>query len=164
MLAKRLTASLLRGGSDCGAVQLEQIMDGADHRPLASDLRDTAEEELSEASDVLDVPEYWLHDLLSQPVSASAPGPADRLGHGLHTRLALEHAPRHGIGLAMPDAARRQVSSDPAFGQGVEVGFGGEPRVARHFAQLAAQLCAGLVHQRDQACEVAPRAAEPGSR
>ena len=65
--------------SCCCFVQLEEVVCGADHRPFASDLGETAEEELSEASGLLDVPEHRLDHLLSQPVSTSPARPSDRV-------------------------------------------------------------------------------------
>jgi hypothetical protein len=44
---------------------------GADHRPLAGDLVDAAEENLSETSGLLDVSEDRFDDVLAQPVSTS---------------------------------------------------------------------------------------------
>ena len=82
--------------SRCCLVQLEEVVGGADHRPLASDVRKSAEEELSEASGLLDVPEHRLDDLLAQPVSTSPPGLADRVGHGCMRGLRLSARPAVG--------------------------------------------------------------------
>ena len=46
-------------------VELQQIVDGADHRPFASDLLETAEEELSEASGTLFLSEHRLDHLFA---------------------------------------------------------------------------------------------------
>ena len=69
--------------SPCGVGQLEQIMDGANHRPLASDLIETSQQELPEASGLLDLSEHRLDDLLSEPVATSPAGPSEPLAHGL---------------------------------------------------------------------------------
>ena len=79
-------------------------MGGADHGPLASDLVEPSEEELSEASALLDLTEYRLGGLFSQPISATSPG--------------------CGIGLAMPDATRREIGPDAALCHGDQIGFG----------------------------------------
>jgi hypothetical protein len=71
--------------SPCGVGQLEQIMDGANHRPLASDLVETPQQELPEASGLLDVSEYRLDDLLVQAVATA---PASTLELGCHGGLA----------------------------------------------------------------------------
>ena len=91
------------GFSCCCPVQLEEVVDGADHCPLGSDVVETAEEELAEASGLLDLSEHRLDDLLAQPVSRSPSGPADRVGHCLHPWLALQHTPRCELGLPVPD-------------------------------------------------------------
>jgi len=77
---------------------------GADHGPFASDLVEPSEEELSEASGLLDLTEYRLGGLFSQPISATSPS--------------------FRIGLAMPDAARREKGPDAALCDGDQIGFG----------------------------------------
>src|SRR5260370_15652606 len=62
--------------------ELEQIVDGADHRPLGSDLVEAAQEELAEASGMLDLAEHRFDDLLSQAVAAAPAGPLALLQHG----------------------------------------------------------------------------------
>src|SRR5258708_12085465 len=69
-----------------GFRELEQIVDGADHRPLGSDLVEAAQEELAEASGMLDLAEHRFDDLLSQAVAAA---PARALGVCPPGRLAL---------------------------------------------------------------------------
>ena len=53
--------------------ELEEIVDGADHRPLRSNLVEAAEEELPEAPGMFNLAEHGFDDLLSQTISA-APG------------------------------------------------------------------------------------------
>ena len=65
-------------------------MGGADHRPLASDFVEAAQEELPEASGLLDLAEYGFDGLFSEPVAASAAGPLEPIGHGRHQRLVLK--------------------------------------------------------------------------
>jgi len=55
--------------SPCCIGELEQVVDGADHRPLGSDLVEATEEELAEASCMLDLAEHRLDDLLSEAVA-----------------------------------------------------------------------------------------------
>ena len=52
--------------SPCCIGELEQVVDGADHRPLGSDLVEAGEAELAEASCMLDLAEHRLDDLLSE--------------------------------------------------------------------------------------------------
>ena len=66
--------------------ELEEVVDGADHRPLGSDLIKPSQQELPEASGVLDLPEDGFDHLFAQPVTASPAGPLQRLRHGAHQR------------------------------------------------------------------------------
>jgi putative transposase len=62
--------------SSAGCVgEFEEVVDGADHCPLGSDLIEAAEEELAKASGLLHLPEYGFDYLLAQPVTASSAGP-----------------------------------------------------------------------------------------
>src|ERR1700682_2343616 len=65
-----------------GFRELEQIVDGADHRPLRSDLVEAAQEELAEASGMFDLAEHGLDDLLSQTVAAAPAGALEFCRHG----------------------------------------------------------------------------------
>jgi hypothetical protein len=51
---------------------------GADHGPFASDLVEPSEEELSEASGLLDLTEYRLGGVFSQPISATLLNAAEK--------------------------------------------------------------------------------------
>src|SRR5258707_8116905 len=65
-----------------GFRELEQIMDGADHRPLRSDLVEAAQEKLAEASGMFDLTEHRFDDLLSQAVAAAPARPLEICCHG----------------------------------------------------------------------------------
>ena len=52
-----------------------------DHGPFAPDLIEAAQEELAEASGMLDLSEHRLDHLLAQPVTAAPPGSPQPLGH-----------------------------------------------------------------------------------
>ena len=54
--------------------ELEQIVGGADHRPLRSDLVEAAQEELAKAAGMFDLAEQRFDDLLSQAVAAAPAG------------------------------------------------------------------------------------------
>jgi len=118
----------------CCLVELEDVVGGADHGPFASDLVEPSEEELSEASGLLDLTEYRLGGLFSQPISATSPSASDLVGHCLHQGLSFEHAPGCGIGLAVPDAAGREIGPDAALCHGGQIGFGSKARIARNLA------------------------------
>ena len=52
-----------------------------DHGPFAPDLIEAAQEELAEASGMLDLSEHRLDHLLAQPVTAAPPDSPQPLGH-----------------------------------------------------------------------------------
>jgi hypothetical protein len=54
--------------------EVEEVVDGAHHRPLFSDLVEAAQQEVAEASGSLDLTEYRLDDLLSQAIAAAPSG------------------------------------------------------------------------------------------
>jgi hypothetical protein len=54
---------------------------GADHRPFASDLVETSEQELSKASGAFDLTENGFDGLLAQSVAAASPGAFELEGH-----------------------------------------------------------------------------------
>src|ERR1700693_1193071 len=104
-----------------GVGELEQIVDGADHRPLGPDLVEAAQEELAEASGMFDVAEHRFDDLLSQAVAAA---PAGALEFCRHSGLARSFGPSAragGMGLAMACPAGRQIGGDPAASEMGEV-------------------------------------------
>src|SRR3978361_1996089 len=71
-------------GSAAGLCQLQEIVGGADHRPLAPDLIETAHQELSKASGLLDLPEHRLDHLLPEAVAAPAASPLQAGSHRAH--------------------------------------------------------------------------------
>ncbi len=62
----------------CRLSELEEVADGADHRPFGSDLIEISQQELPKASGLLHLPKDGLHHLLSEPIAAS---PASLLVH-----------------------------------------------------------------------------------
>ena len=62
----------LRISSPCSVGRLEQIVGGANHRPLASDFVEARQQ--PEVSGLLDLSEHRLDDLLAQPVAATPAG------------------------------------------------------------------------------------------
>jgi hypothetical protein len=67
--------------SSRGFREFEQIVDGADHRPLRSDLVEAAQEELAEASGMFDLAEHGFDDLLSQAIAAAPAGALEFCRH-----------------------------------------------------------------------------------
>src|SRR6266516_823002 len=109
--------------SPCGLCQFEQVVGGAEHRPFASDLFESSQQELAEASDILDLAEHRFGKLLSQPIAAAPPGAPELKRHRRHAR-ASGPAPRSsGMWLRVLGATRRQIRIDPAPGEMGEVCF-----------------------------------------
>jgi len=71
-----------------GPRKLKEVVGGADHRPLASDLVETTQQKLSEASGVLDLTTDGLDDLFAQAIAAAPAAPFELGGHGGDTRAA----------------------------------------------------------------------------
>src|SRR5260370_4627885 len=84
--------------------ELEQIVDGADHRPLGSDLVEAAQEELAEASGVFDLAEHRFDDLLSQAVAATPAGAPEvcRPGRLARASRPTTRAGRNRLAVARP--------------------------------------------------------------
>src|SRR5258707_15619896 len=99
-----------------GFRELEQIVDGADHRPLGSDLLEAAQEELAEASGMLDLAEHRFDDLLSQAVAAAPAGALEFCRHGGLARAFGPASRPGGIRLAV---------AGPTGGQKARGGAGG---------------------------------------
>src|SRR5579864_1414760 len=92
---------LFRMTSPCCVGEFEQIVDGADHRPLRSDLVEAAQEELAEASGVFDLAEHRFDDLLSQAVAAAPTGAPEFCRHGGLARSFGPASRTGGMRLAM---------------------------------------------------------------
>src|ERR1700694_6049182 len=119
--------------------ELEEIVDGADHRPLGSDLVEAAEEELAEASGVLDLTEHGFDDLLSQAVAAAPAGALEFCRHGGLARSFGPASRTGGMGLAMACPARSQIAGDPAASEIGEVLLVTVAGVGRDFLWIGAQ-------------------------
>jgi len=101
----------------CCIGELEQVVDGADHRPLGSDLVEATEEELAEASCMLDLAEHRLDDLLSEAVATAPAGAVELCRHGGRARSFRPTPPTGGMGLAVTCPAGSQIGGDPAAGE-----------------------------------------------
>src|SRR5450432_1508761 len=112
---------LLRMTSPGSFREFEQIVDGADHRPLGSDLVEAAQEELAEASGMLDLAEHRFDDLLSQAVAAAPAGALEFCRHGGLARAFGPSSRPSGIRLAVTRPAGGQIAGDPTAGQLGEV-------------------------------------------
>jgi len=103
--------------SPCCIRELEQVVDGADHRPLGSDLVEATEEELAEASCMLDLAEHGLDDLLSEAVATAPAGALELCRHGGLARSFRPTPRTGGMGLAVTCPAGSQIGGDPAAGE-----------------------------------------------
>ena len=61
-------------------------MDGADDGPLGAHALDAAQQELTEAASLFDLPEHRLGQLLAQPIGAGVAAGSDLGVHGLDAR------------------------------------------------------------------------------
>jgi hypothetical protein len=76
----------LSGGGQC---QLPKVMGGADYRPFGSHFLDPAQQELAEASRLLDLPEHRLDHLLAQSVAAAIASTPELGDHSGNERAGL---------------------------------------------------------------------------
>src|SRR5450830_967723 len=115
------SAEVLNMTSPCCICEFEQVVGGADDRPLVSDLAEAAHKELAEASSMFDLAEHGFDDLLSQTISAAPPGAFELFGHCGFAR-AFGPSPRTGgMRLAAARPAWSKIAGDPAAGELGEV-------------------------------------------
>src|SRR5882762_920209 len=125
-------------GSPRCMCEFEEVVGGADHRPLASDLVETTQRELSEASSVLDLTKDGLDDLFAQAIAAAPASPFELGGHGGNTRAG---APPFAAAawVIVPGPAGGDEAIDPATGQMSQIGFRAETCVGGHFFGIGAK-------------------------
>src|SRR3954466_8197510 len=90
VMAVRFGSERRHGGGSCrlvGAGEFVEVMDGADEAPFALDLFEASEQELAEASGLLDLPEHRLDDLFAQAIARAPAGTFEFLRHGGHQGL-----------------------------------------------------------------------------
>src|SRR5580692_2568261 len=136
--------------SPCGFREFEQIVDGADHRPLGSDLVETAQEELPEASGMFDLTEDRFDDLLSEAVAAAPAGALEFCRHGGLARSFGPSSRAGGIRLAVARPAGGQVADDPTAGEVGEVLLVTVAGVGRDFLGIGAQHRTDFFDQRHE--------------
>jgi hypothetical protein len=133
------SVDLLRMTSPCCAGELEQIVDGADHRPLCCDRVEAAKEERAEASGMFDLAEHRFDDLLSQAVAATPAGALEFCRHGGLARAFRPKARPSGICLAVARPAGSQIAGDPTASEIGEVLLVTVAGVGRDFLGIGAQ-------------------------
>ena len=136
--------------SPCCIGELEQVVDGADHRPLGSDLVEATEEELAEASCMLDLAEHGLDDLLSEAVATAPTGALELCRHGGLARSFRPTPRTGGMGLAVTCPAGSQIGGDPAAGEMGKIFVVAVSGVGRDFLGIGTQHRADVGEERDQ--------------
>src|SRR4029077_2329516 len=125
-----------RAGGSGGASEFGEVVGDADERPFRLDLLDAAQQELSEASRLLDLTKDRLDDLLAQSVTAAPSRPLQLLPHGLRQRPG---AVSFGVG-RMLGASGRKIGADSACRQGCQVRFAAVTGIGGGFFGLAAEI------------------------
>src|SRR6202790_3901624 len=74
---------LAGSGGVCEGEQLEEVVGGADHRPLGAHFCDAPQQELAESARLFDLSEHRFHHLLSQSVGRFEAAVVDLLSHSL---------------------------------------------------------------------------------
>jgi hypothetical protein len=104
---------------------------GAQKRPFVPNLVKATEQELPKTSSVFNLPDYWLNDLFSKPVSTSKTGALNFRRHGHHPRLVLPPSPC-GFGfIPLSTTSAGDIPADSSFGQSLEITLAGEAIVGR---------------------------------
>src|SRR5512132_2375701 len=132
-----------RNGSswDRCRVQLPEIVDGTEQRPLLADPGEAPPEELAKAARVLDLPKDRLDDRLAPRIAAAAASGPELTGHAFADvepgrGPAAGRRPRR---CGMRVALRRDEWLDPPALQRHDVGLGPVPCVGQHARGFAAQ-------------------------
>ena len=94
-----------------------EVVGGADHCPFAFYLVDSAEEELPEASGLLDVSKYGFDCIFSDTVPASMPAFSESGAHGLNQLTAFFAA------AWLACAPGRHIAANRARVKALEIGF-----------------------------------------
>src|SRR5258705_9016453 len=133
-----------RNGSslDRCRVQLPEIVDGTEQRPLLADPGEAPPEELAKAARVLDLPEDRLDDRLTPRIAAAAASGPELTGHAFADgepgrgpaagrrpwRLGVRVALRRDEGLDSPGVPRPRVGPRPlTLGRPARGGVSGDP-------------------------------------
>src|SRR4030081_3463665 len=118
--------------SACGC-EFCEVVCGADHRPFGFDLADAAQEELAEASCLLDLAEDGLDDLFSQSIPASVACALDLCAHSGDERAGFELPFCRGRLGAVLLPSGGDVALDPASDERAKIGLRAIARIGRCF-------------------------------
>src|SRR5258706_1238664 len=117
-----------------------EVVGGADHGPFGFDLVDAAQEELAEASCLLDLAEDGLDDLLSQSIPASIACALELCAHSGDERAGSELPfcrGRPGAVLLPPGG---DVALDPAADERAKIGLRAIARIGRCFIRVLPEI------------------------
>ena len=128
-------------------VQLEQIVDGAEHRPFLLHLVKASQQELPETSGVLDLTENGLDDLFAQAIAAAPSGAPEFERHGGDARSFFAPVSA-GLGLRAASATGGDISSDAATSEMDQIGFAAIARVGGDLFGIGLERAAYGAEQR----------------
>ncbi len=117
--------------------ELEEVVGGADHGPLASRLFEAVQAEPSEAPGPLDLPKHGLDDLLSEAVSAVPAGALEPGRHGGDARALGGASLVDRVSLLMRASSRCEMGAGASPSETGEVGLGADAGVAGDLLRVA---------------------------
>lgn len=132
-----------------GAGELGEVVGGANQRPFASHLVETAEEDLSEASGLFDLTGHWLDDLLAQSVTAAMTGAFELAAHPFHQRAAALSLADCGLG-AVPLPSDGNVAGDATADDRAKIGVRTVAGVGRDLGRVVPQMGLDRIEQRGE--------------
>ncbi len=128
-----------RFSSACGGEFCEVVGD-ADHGPFGFDLVDAAQEELAEASCLLDLTEDGLDDLFSQSISASIACALELCAHSGDERAGFELSFCRGRLGAVLLPSGGDVALDPASNERAKIGLRAIACIGRRFIRVLPEI------------------------
>src|SRR3977135_227426 len=136
------SSEAFRGDKFCSACGCEfcEVVGGADHGPFGFDLVDAAQEELAEASCLLDLAEDRLDDLFSQSIPASIACALELCAHSGDERAGFELPLCRGrLGTVLLPSGG-DVALDPASDERTKIGLRAIARIGRCFIRVLPEI------------------------
>src|SRR6266849_7422226 len=146
--------------SACGCEFCEVVGD-ADHGPFGFDLVDAAQEELAEASCLLDLAKDGLDDLFSQSIPASIACALELCAHSGYERAGFELPFSRGRPGAVLLSSGGDVALDPAPNERAKIGLRAIARIGRCFIRVLPEIGFDGI---EQGCELRLIARRVGQR
>src|SRR5690606_12983289 len=128
--------------------QLQQVVSGAEQAPLRSDLLLSPQKKLPKAARLLDLTKDGFDDLLSQSITASKAALLQPPAHSLDPWTVGAVACRGRLAVFLP--ARRDISTNAAAGQILQILFTAVARVGGNLLGLTARVGTNLIEKRNQ--------------